>query len=220
MRTLIQAPRRDSGGFTLIECLITVTILAVVFTSAISIGNSGRRAFEQNNSASQLDAVARRTLDRVAAELTPAVRTSLAPNAQGPLGASTLAFRVSQGVSAGVLQTSSLTQLRWQQDPDDPDDGIDNDGDGGVDEGEIVLTHNLGDADEISTVIARDVAEYLEGETPNLADDNGNGLSDERGFSISADADGNLTIRISFFTMDPDRRVTWRTVETGVHMRN
>ena len=220
MRTLSHETRRETGGFTVIECLVMVTILAVVFTSAISIGNSGRRAFEQNNSAAQLDALARRTLERVAVELTPAVRTSLAPNAQGPLGTSTLAFRVSQGVAGGVLQTSSLTQLRWQQDPDDANDGIDNDGDGAVDEGEIVLTRNLGDADEISTVIARDVAEYLEGETANLADDNGNGLTDERGFSISADADGTVTIRISFITLDPDRRVTWRTVETGVHMRN
>lgn len=211
---------RSRRGLTLLESVIGLAVLAMLFSSALTLGVSGRRAFQQDLGSSTLEARSRHALERIAAQLTPVVRTTMTPNAQGQLGTSTLSFRVCEGAIGGVVQTSTMTQIRWQQDPADANDGADNDGDGAIDEGEIVLVRDLGGAGQTQVVLANGVAEYLEGEVPNLADDNGNGLRDERGLSFSADADGTLTIRITLTGVGQDNRQVLRTVETAVHLRN
>jgi hypothetical protein len=70
-------------------------------------------------------------------------------------------------------------------------------------------------------VWARDVSDLLEGEIENDADDNGNGLVDERGLSFEIDDTGNvLTIRLTCERLDEGRRPLRKTVETAVRLRN
>jgi len=199
---------------------ITVTVLAMVVGSVASIVLKGRSAYEQGMNVSTLEMQARRALERIAVEITPALSATMTPAASAPLGSSTLTFRTCDGVSGGVIQTSTPTRIMLRQDPRDANDGVDNDGDGLVDEGEIVLVRNSGLSNETDVVIVRNVAEYLQGETANLADDNGNGLTDERGLSFVADADGTLTIRLTLEALDQNNQLVQRTVETSVSMRN
>jgi hypothetical protein len=96
---------------------------------------------------------------------------------------------------------------------------VDNDGDGRIDEGQVVWIENPGIPGERRMVWARNVADLLEGELDNDADDNGNGLVDERGLSFEAVGDV-LTIRLTCERLDEGRRPLRKTVTTAVRLRN
>jgi hypothetical protein len=99
------------------------------------------------------------------------------------------------------------------------DNGLDDNGNGLVDEGVIVWTENPGLVDERRVIRSHWVREYLEGELPNGLDDNGNGLRDERGLCFSIEGDV-LTIRITLERRDDDGRIHTKTVQTSVRVRN
>ena len=108
-------------------------------------------------------------------------------------------------------------ELRYED--DEVDDGIDNDGDGVVDEGVLVLIQDWMGPTEQEVVLCHGVREFLEGETPNMLDDNGNGLIDERGFSVDLDGE-NLTFRLSLERVDASGNTVIRTLESSVWLRN
>ena len=94
----------------------------------------------------------------------------------------------------------------WGTLDSDPDDGLDTAGDGLLDEGPLVWIDDYGQPDQLRRILCHDVAEFLEGEAPgNLADDNGYGLQNERGFCV--DCGSSLVQR----PMDGD----WFAVATG-----
>jgi len=96
---------------------------------------------------------------------------------------------------------------------------LDNNGNGLVDEGRLVLRRNPGAASEQVTVLLTGVAEFLEGEIGgNLIDDNGNGLVDEPGFCLVVG--GQITAHLTLLRPGPDGRVLARTMETSVAPRN
>ena len=99
------------------------------------------------------------------------------------------------------------------------DDGLDNNGNGLVDEGRVVLTENLGGADERDRILARRVRELLEGELDNGVDDNGNGLVDEKGFSFERMGE-SLVIRMTMERIDVGQRTIERSAQTSVRLRN
>ena len=103
--------------------------------------------------------------------------------------------------------------------PTDPEDGTDNDGDGIVDEGIVVLRLSAGEPNEYRVVLARGVARYLEGETPNGVDDNGNGQVDEKGLFMQV-RNGAIYVNLTVQRMGRDRQPIFRTVRTAVAMRN
>jgi hypothetical protein len=97
--------------------------------------------------------------------------------------------------------------------------GVDDNKNGLVDEGQLVLTRNNGQANQQSVVLAHRVAKLLEGETLNHADDNGNGLIDESGFCVFRE--GNLLrIRLTLQRSLRPGQIIQATVETGVRLRN
>ena len=86
-----------------------------------------------------------------------------------------------------------------------------------VDDGLLVLTRDVGGNDQ-RIVLCRGVREYFEGEVGDGDDDNGNGLTDERGFHIQR-VDGVLFVRLSLEESVPTGSVV-RTLETAVRLRN
>jgi len=118
-----------------------------------------------------------------------------------------------------VIIPGPTSRIAFQNHPSDPDDGIDNNGNGLVDEGQVILMRNVGLANETTTVIVPWVREFTEGEIANGNDDNGNGLIDERGLSFEL-VGQTLNIRITLERLDSDQRPLVRTVETSVRLRN
>ncbi len=208
-------------GFTLVEMMISFTVLAVMLGAVGATVLRGKATYDQGMTVGSLEAQARRTLDRIVSEFAGASRTSLNPNpAATPLvGTSTCTFTTCVGFAGGGMVWSTPTSVRVQPSPADANDGIDNNSNGLVDECQVVLMRNVGAADEQTVALAGFVREFLQGETLNAADDNGNGLQDERGLSFSI-VDDTLTIRLTLEALDSERRVITRSVETSVHVRN
>jgi type II secretory pathway pseudopilin PulG len=212
--------RKQRRGFTTLEMVISFVIMAMLLGSIGLATISGKDTYQQGERIANLEARARRALSRVSAELTAAQRTMLNPQPTAPLGGSNVRFRTCLGYSGGSAQWGPFSRVMLQQDPRDPNNGLDDDGDGLIDEGEVALVRDDGGPDEVTIVLVRGVSEYLQGETQNGVDDNANGLRDERGFSLVIDTDGTLTVRLTLAALDPKNQLLTRTFETEVHMRN
>jgi hypothetical protein len=135
------------------------------------------------------------------------------------LAASTLNFQEPSGFAGGAVQWGPATRIALELEPGELDDGLDNDGDGFADEGRVVWTENPGLPTERRVVLGNGVSEYLQGETANAADDNGNGLLDERGLSFAAENEV-LTVRLTCQRLDAGGRIMTKTVQTSVHLQN
>jgi prepilin-type N-terminal cleavage/methylation domain-containing protein len=208
-------------GFTLVELMISFTVLAAMLSAVAATVLRGKATYDQGMTVGTLESQARRTLDRISTEFTGARWSGLAPNANliGINGSPTCNFVTCVGFAAGGMVWSTPTTVRLQASPADANDGVDNNSNGLVDECQVELVRNVGAADEQVVVLAGLVREFLQGETVNAADDNGNTLSDERGLVFSLNGE-TLTIRLTLEALDTDRRVITRTVETAIHVRN
>jgi prepilin-type N-terminal cleavage/methylation domain-containing protein len=210
---------RSRRGFTLVELMISVVILGMIMSSVALVGISNRRAFDQGAGGANLEVTLRRAVDHVVQELMRAAAISLGPNPLAPAGADDMTYYKIVGVAAGEPVESTLFRLRWEYEEGEIDDGVDNNGNGLVDEGRILYTRDFTEANERTVVICHNVAEYFPGETPNLADDNGNGLQDERGFCLERVGDA-IVIRLALTSIVADSGLQTRTIETSVKLRN
>ena len=136
-----------------------------------------------------------------------------------PVGASSLTFQRVVDFDGKNPVWEAPRRIEYRQDPQDPDDGIDNNGNGLVDEGQVVLVLNSGLAGEETRILTTRVREYLEGETAALGDENGNFLDNERGLCFEL-VNGHLIVRLSVQAVDSSGRRFTRTVETSVSPRN
>lgn len=208
-----------NSGFSLIEMMISFTVLAALMGAVGLSVLTGKKTYDQGMTVGALEAQARRTLDRIAGEFAGARRTSLNPNPIGISGTFACDFVTCVGFAGGGMVWSPVNSIRLQPSPSDANNGADNNSNGLVDECQIVLMRDVGGPNQQTIPLAGFVREYLEGETPDGADQNGNGLVDERGLSFSI-ADETLTIRLTLEALDPERRVITRSVETAIHVRN
>jgi prepilin-type N-terminal cleavage/methylation domain-containing protein len=215
--TASRAGRR--AGFTLIEMMISTVVLAILLSAIGLTVLTGKQNFRQGVTEAVLESRARRAMDRIVAELQGAQASSIIPNPVLPLGSSSLQFRVCTGYNGTAQVWGPWMLISRVADPRDPQDGADNDSDGLVDEGRVVLTRDVGGANQQFTIVDG-VTRYLQGEAAGGGDDNGNGLTDEAGLSFVGDANQTLTIRLSLAALDPRGRQLIQTVQTAVHMRN
>ncbi|MEO6710261.1 MAG: prepilin-type N-terminal cleavage/methylation domain-containing protein [Planctomycetota bacterium] len=208
------------AGFTLLEIVFAVAILGLVLGSLTGVLDSTRKGYGQGSAGARAHADARRAIDRIAAELENAGLGTLFPNPIG-VAASDELFQTVAGVnpatSAIIFNTS--TRLRFAYEQGEANNGLDDDGDGLVDEGQVILTRNVGQADEISTTLVRGISEYLEGETGNVGDENANGFNEEQGFCMTLQ--GSLMIlRITLERPVPEGNPVLASVETAVRLKN
>jgi hypothetical protein len=149
-----------------------------------------------------VDDQARRVLDQVAYAIMGAGRDRLIPDPEAPLHSTELRFEVSLGVVDGEVvwgDTQAVgidadsSQLAWRERPDQ--------------------------ADERRVVWCNTVRDFLEGEVINGADDNGNGLVDEKGMTFVLEGN-RVTILLSLERTDEKGNPVTRTVESVVTCRN
>lgn len=215
---------RPTGGTTLLELVIATTVFTVFLLAVYGTLSTGTRAFDTGTTIADLEVRARRTVDRISVELASAGASTLVPSSAqlaAPLGSSSLTFQRLTGyeVDERKPQWGNPARVEFQPEPSDPSDGVDNDRDGAIDEGVVALVENAGLPTERTIILARDVREYLEGETPNGADDNGNGLIDERGLAFDL-AGTNLRVHLTLERVDGEGHALLRTVTTSVTLRN
>jgi type II secretory pathway pseudopilin PulG len=213
-------PKSIQAGHTLIELAIALGVLGLVLGSLTSVFESSRKAYRQGSTAALVQSDARRALDGIAARLENAGFATLVPNPVN-VAVDDLLFQVSTGFdeAAGTIIFGPSTRLCFVYADGETDNGIDDDGNGLVDDGRVVLTINYLQPGEISVTLARGVCELLQGELANGVDDNGNGLVDERGFCITRN--GNLLLlRLSVARATPAVSPIIATVETALRLKN
>ncbi len=206
-------------GYTLLELVVGLTLLTILMGSVIMTTQRGIAAYRRSASNSSLDAKVNRALSRLARELVDAGGANLVPNPTPPLGGATLDFQRPVAWTGGAIVWGPTVRFALELAPGELDNGIDDNGNGLIDEGVLVRIENPGLANEQRSIFSRGVSEYLEGETGDGTDENGNGLVDEGGLSFSR-SNGSLQIALSLERIGPDGELMVRTLGTSVALRN
>jgi prepilin-type N-terminal cleavage/methylation domain-containing protein len=214
-------PRSGKGsGFTLIELAVSLALFGVIMSITAIVTSTARGAFLETRSGSSTEAKLSIALDRIAVELLTVSRETLIPELTGMINdTSDLSLQQVVGVQNGVAIFGNITTFRFETDPGEVIDGVDNDGDGLVDEGRVVMIRDVGLASEVQTTLCRNVRRHLEGEFAGGGDENANGLTDELGFLIQRVGDV-LTLQLTVEQITPEGRELIRTAETSVRLRN
>ena len=216
--------QQTGAGFTLVEVIIALTLFVILFSSAVLAARGGAGAFRATQGQSDVEVRARRAMDRVAFELMSAGRSTLvatpASSSGTPeslFGAFDFQFRQAIGVNGTAPLWGPTLALTREYAPDEADDGVDNDGNGLVDDGVLVLTRDVG-GEPHRVVLCHGVREMLEGELADADDDNGNGVIDESGFNVQRQGDV-LFVRLSLEEPVEGGTIV-RTLETALSLRN
>lgn len=217
------ARTRKAGGFTLIEALISTVLASLLLGSLVLAVNRGIGLFEQSAANNDVDSRAGRAIDVVTRALLAASENSINPNLETPVGApnivwsSTIDYQDVDGWAGGV-QFGPVVRLAFELEDGEIDNGLDDNGNGLVDEHQVVRIVDPG-PNEQRFVLVNGVSEFLEGETPNGLDDNGNGIIDERGLCFDLIGD-TLNIRMSIERLGPGGRLIVRTQSASIAFRN
>jgi len=212
--------RTERSGSALIEALIALALMGTVVGALFNVATTSTKLCETGVTNATLEGNLRRALDRLSGELVGARTDSIAMLPESPLWQDGIDFDRPAAIRAGDGRvTWSSNRLEFRMEAEETDNGLDDDADGLVDEGMLVLVQDAGGADELETVLARHVREYLEDELPNGMDDNDNGLIDERGVAFERVGE-ELTIYITLEGIGRDGRSVTRTLETSIWSRN
>ncbi|MCA9320150.1 MAG: hypothetical protein KDB53_05420 [Planctomycetes bacterium] len=205
---------------TLLDMVVALMILAIVLSGLYAWLYSTTRAAGTVTVRTNLNLEATRAVEKVSREILSAGVSTLFPsNPSAPLGTSQLTYQKGQGWGASGKVWSAPMRIELRFANGEIDDGIDNNGDGLVDEGTVYLILDANLATEREMPIATNVKEYFGDEEPNAIDDNDNGLVDERGLSFEL-RDDQLTIRLSLIGVLPGGSIIRSDVEQSVRMRN
>ena len=211
--------KRSRGGFTLVEFSVSILVLTTFMGAAILVTKTGSQAVDSVRINTNLENRLRRVLERGADELMSTGEAVLFPDPEGDEGSETLDFRRAVGINGSNVLWGSLSSLDFQYEEGELDDGIDNNGNGLIDEGMVVLTLDKGTGNDRRIVLCHGVSEWGLGEAPSNADDNGNGVEDEMGFNIQR-VDDLLYLRLTLEALDSQGTLVQRAMTTSVRLRN
>jgi prepilin-type N-terminal cleavage/methylation domain-containing protein len=195
--------RRTRQGFTAIEVVVAVALAALILGNVLTVLSDTHERLALQDVAKDVDAEARRSLDRIAVQLMGAVRQQLYAQASAPLSADSINYTSIAGVQNGVPVVSPQQRIAMTSEP----------------AGAVSWYQNPGSADEKHVVWTRDLRNYCAGELPNGIDDNGNGLIDEKGLSFEVEGP-MVRVTLTIERPGPDGRPVTKTLETRVTCRN
>lgn len=219
MRTL-RRPTSRRAGFTMVELAVSGVILSMMMGFLLLVQTTGQSAADWASLEDEADARLTRALERVGNELRGVIDATIWEDLPGaPAGSETITFQAIASLEGGVATPGPVLRIEVAAEAGEVDDGVDNDGDGLVDEQALYLTQDLGGAGEKQVLLCRGVLETFTGEVQNLADDNGNGLVDESGFHVARDGD-RLTARLAVRVTRSDGSSVDRDGEVSVRIRN
>jgi hypothetical protein len=204
----------------LLELLIYISIVCVALGAIGVATSSNAKAYSVAQGRTALQARASQALERVARELSSATAASLSALPLEPNYAGLLDVDLPAAVDPGTGAVTWITcRLALASEPGETNDGVDQDGDGLIDEGQLTWTRDVGGPAQRSVVLASNVPELAEGETFDGTDENGNGLVDEGGFSLSYDGQ-LLRVSLTLEQSDPATGPQAASLTTFLRCRN
>ncbi len=212
---------KHTSGFSLLELLITVSILSVALGLPLMIFRSSERMQNTVTTRSALQASARLALDRIAGQLESSSLGVIPQSVLGPgLWSSTVDFQRAGDWNGASVDWAPAERIELIASAEDPDDGVDNDSDGLIDERVVVWITDVGLSTERRRVLVKDVPETLAGEiAANGVDDNGNGLRDEPGLCFEFSGE-QIVIRLSLQGRDSSNARIEHSEVRRVALRN
>lgn len=206
------------GGFTLVEMTISMAMVAVIGGVFVLTTETTSSAVRTGVAVADLDSRALRVVDRVCEILKTSSAGLATPQAAAPFSGDSLDFQRGLGTDAdGNALWGPLE--RFVNEAAEADDGMDNDGDGLIDECTLAWIEDAGGAGERRVVLCNNVREYLEGESFDGVDENGNGLIDERGFALAFE-EGCVRVHLTLEARDTKGLAILSTVERTIAFRN
>ncbi len=202
---------------SLIEVLIAMTVLGTVAMGVVEATKSSSGAFRQSASNNSLDTRTGRGLNRIIAELSGAGMLQ-PPNMTSPANSNWIEFQQNTGWESGSIQWGPVIRLSWEMAAGETNNGLDDNNDGQIDEGNLVRTESPGPG-AVGVTLVRGIPEMASGETANGEDDNGNGLIDEAGLSFYLDGN-TLIISLCVAHLGPNGTLQTRQIETAYTVRN
>lgn len=215
----------------MLEVLISISILLLLVGLTAEAVTTSRGAYGQGMSSAAVESVTRRTIDVLAQRLISASAGSVTvddPTPPPPADVITwVDYRSVQGYAgAPLLAPQSRLQLELMS--GELDDGLDNDGDGMIDECRLVYIEDVFGGSP-SVGLASSVTRYAEGELGNGADDNGDGLVDEAGFTVvwqalvpgaTGNRGGCMDLQLTLERASGPQTRVQRSVRSTVHVRS
>lgn len=190
------------AGFTMLEIMIGLAILAIVLGNIAMLQKASGDAYESGVFRSVLDDSADSTMDRIAIAVMSTSIDRLDEVPIAPFFQNTIDYEVVMDVVDGEPVYGTAEQIEFVSN-----------------EGQIVWKRDPGAAGEMEVSWSRDVSAMLEGEEPNGEDDNGNGVADEEGLAFDRDAN-QITIRLTLSRSDSNHVEYTRTRIRRVTCRN
>ncbi len=215
----LKGSNRVRAGFTITEVALGIALLAVFMGATGIAALRSADAFSAARRVDELQSETARVMTRVTGELVGTGTGVLAPDPDTDWGTGVFGFRYPIGFNAGAVTWGNLQTIGFEYAAGEIDDGADNNGDGLVDEGQIVLVRDVGLASQRRVVICSNVAELGEGEIVNNLDDNGNGVRDEAGFNVQRVGDV-LTVRVTLQGIGETGVLMERSMSGSVRLRN
>ena len=213
--------RCHRAGYSLVELMIGMTILASLTGAAVLATNNGIGSYESTRAGEEAQTKLHRAANRVVQELMGSSLSVLGPaGLQDDFGSSTLEFQLPLDIAPTGPIWGATQTITGEYAPGEIDDGIDNNGNGLIDEGILVLTRDAGLPTAQRVVLCSNLRETFPGEIQgNLADDNGNAVIDETGFNAII-VDDVLTLRFCIEVPSFEGTTVVRELTTSTRMRN
>lgn len=196
--------RSARSGFTLIEMMVAIALLGLVIGNVYMVLGDSSKAFGAQTTVFEAETQARRTLDRIALALVGSKRSTLYQTPSAPSSTPELNFTTSAGLQEGAILEGNPQRISLAN-----ADGFH----------EVTWAENPGSADERKSVWTKWASEFLEGETLNGEDDNGNGLIDEKGLNFVLEGNSVL-VQLTIARKSADGKWITRTLEARVTCRN
>ncbi len=211
-------PTRKTRGFTLIEVMLSTVVMTVIVGGLFNFMQVSLGTTRLTSVLARLDQETSRAIRDIVNRLTQAGQETIAPPTITPLSTNSISFQRAIGFQDGEVVWDNPAVIEFRYDPTEADDGIDNNNNGLVDEGAVVLRIDADLATETVHTLVTGVSEFLQGEDDNGVDDNGNGLVDETGLAF--DFGEAINIHLSLQRRGTDGSVFTRTLETSIDARN
>lgn len=141
----MEPTKPEQAGFSLVEVLIASAVLAILVSAVLGIMVVGLQTFNSGNAITVIQNQARRIMDSIAKEIQPAGLSTISPTppALGSAGTHTITFQPCtgyDGASDPPQQWGNVTTIAFAYDSGETNDGVDNNGDGLIDEGLVTKT--------------------------------------------------------------------------------
>jgi type II secretory pathway pseudopilin PulG len=192
--------RTRRAGFTLVEMTVAVGVLASVVGGIFAMLQTSSRAFQVASSGRKIEDMVMETLDEIADKLRSSKLSTITPQQAPPFSSTSVDFQRTIGFAGGAPVWSTTERIRLQN-------------------GQVQWIQNLGLPNETTTVWTESVPAYLQGETANGADDNGNGLIDEGGLCFSFTGP-SVVVRLSMRTKTSSGTTLAHTGQERIFFRN